>query len=45
MRHRLIQWFGIAWTLLYAALVVWLYAADSYALLFVPPPLDRKSVV
>jgi hypothetical protein len=27
MRHRLIQWFGIAWTLLYAALVVWLYAA------------------
>ena len=27
MRHRLIQWVGIAWTLLYAALVVWLYAA------------------
>ena len=27
MRHRLIQWLGIAWTLLYAALVVWLYAA------------------
>jgi hypothetical protein len=27
MRHRLIQWVGIMWTLLYAALVVWLYAA------------------
>jgi hypothetical protein len=27
MRHRLIQWVGIAWTLLYAALVLWLYAA------------------
>ena len=27
MRQRLIQWVGIAWTLLYAALVVWLYAA------------------
>ena len=27
MRLRLIQWLGIAWTLLYAALVVWLYAA------------------
>ncbi|HWS87183.1 MAG TPA: hypothetical protein VN282_09480 [Pyrinomonadaceae bacterium] len=27
MRHRLIQWVGIAWTLVYAALVVWLYAA------------------
>jgi hypothetical protein len=27
MRHRLIQWGGIAWTILYAALVVWLYAA------------------
>ena len=27
MRHRLIQWLGISWTLLYAALVVWLYAA------------------
>jgi hypothetical protein len=27
MRHGLIQWVGIAWTLLYAALVVWLYAA------------------
>ena len=27
MRHRLIQWVGIVWTLLYAALVVWLYAA------------------
>ncbi len=27
MRHRLIQWVGIAWTLAYAALVVWLYAA------------------
>jgi tetratricopeptide (TPR) repeat protein len=26
MRHRLIQWLGIVWTLLYAALVVWLYA-------------------
>jgi hypothetical protein len=26
MRHRLIQWVGIAWTLLYAAFVVWLYA-------------------
>ncbi|HEX8068887.1 MAG TPA: hypothetical protein VF546_02980 [Pyrinomonadaceae bacterium] len=27
MRLRLIQWLGIAWTLLYAAAVVWLYAA------------------
>ena len=27
MRHRVIQWVGIAWTLIYAALVVWLYAA------------------
>ena len=27
MRHRLIQWVGIAWTLAYAAFVVWLYAA------------------
>jgi len=27
MRHRLIQWVGVTWTLLYAALVVWLYAA------------------
>ena len=27
MRHRLIQWVGIAWTLAYAALVVWVYAA------------------
>ena len=27
MRQRLIQWVGIAWTLLYASLVVWLYAA------------------
>src|ERR1044071_7512520 len=27
MRDRLIQWGGIAWTVLYAALVVWLYAA------------------
>jgi hypothetical protein len=27
MRQRLIQWVGIAWTLVYAALVVWLYAA------------------
>jgi hypothetical protein len=27
MRQRLIQCLGIAWTLLYAALVVWLYAA------------------
>lgn len=27
MQHRLIQWVGIAWTLTYAALVVWLYAA------------------
>jgi hypothetical protein len=27
MRRRLIQWLGIAWTLLYAAFVVWLYAA------------------
>ena len=26
MRHRLIQWGGIAWTILYAAFVVWLYA-------------------
>src|SRR5918995_1047790 len=26
MRRRLIQWLGIAWTLLYAASVVWLYA-------------------
>jgi hypothetical protein len=27
MRQRLIQWVGIAWTIIYAALVVWLYAA------------------
>jgi hypothetical protein len=27
MRLRLIQWLGIAWTLLFAAFVVWLYAA------------------
>jgi tetratricopeptide (TPR) repeat protein len=27
MRHKLIQWVGIAWTLFYAAFVVWLYAA------------------
>ncbi|MEA3011682.1 MAG: hypothetical protein QOD42_227 [Sphingomonadales bacterium] len=27
MRLRLIQWLGIAWTILYAAFVVWLYAA------------------
>ncbi len=27
MRHRLIQSAGVAWTLLYAAFVVWLYAA------------------
>jgi hypothetical protein len=27
MRHKLIQWVGVSWTLLYAALVVWLYAA------------------
>ncbi len=26
MRHRLIQWLGIAWTILYAAGIVWLYA-------------------
>src|ERR687890_1087096 len=26
MRRRLIQWVGIAWTLLYASLVVWVYA-------------------
>ena len=27
MRPKLIQWLGIAWTLVYAASVVWLYAA------------------
>lgn len=27
MRLKLIQWLGIAWTILYAAFVVWLYAA------------------
>ncbi len=27
MQHKLIQWVGIAWTLLFAALVVWVYAA------------------
>jgi hypothetical protein len=27
MRHKLIQLIGIAWTLVYAAFVVWLYAA------------------
>jgi hypothetical protein len=32
MRDRLIQWVGIAWTLLYAALVVWLYAAAPQSL-------------
>src|SRR5919199_1954918 len=26
MRRRLIQWVGIAWTILYASLVVWVYA-------------------
>ena len=26
MRHRLIQWLGIVWTLLYAVCIVWLYA-------------------
>src|ERR687889_1376201 len=26
MRRRLIQWVGIAWTLLYASFVVWVYA-------------------
>ena len=28
MRHRLIQSAGIAWTLLYAAFIVWLYATE-----------------
>ncbi len=28
MRHRLIQSIGIAWTILYAATVVWLYATE-----------------
>jgi len=32
MRDRLIQWVGIAWTLLYAVLVVWLYAAAPQSL-------------
>jgi tetratricopeptide (TPR) repeat protein len=32
MRHRLIQWFGIVWTLVYAALVVWLYATAPQSL-------------
>jgi hypothetical protein len=32
MRHRLIQSCGIAWTLLYAALVVWLYATAPRSL-------------
>ena len=32
MRLRLIQWLGIAWTLLFAALVVWLYAAAPQSL-------------
>jgi len=32
MRHKLIQWVGVAWTLLYAALVVWLYAAAPQSL-------------
>ena len=26
MRRRLIQWVGIAWTILYASVVVWVYA-------------------
>ena len=26
MRRRLIQWLGIAWTILYASFVVWVYA-------------------
>ncbi len=25
MRHRLIQWLGIAWTIIFALLIVWLY--------------------
>ncbi|MFN2413629.1 MAG: hypothetical protein ABR603_00655 [Pyrinomonadaceae bacterium] len=32
MRLRLIQWLGIAWTLLFAAFVVWLYAAAPSSL-------------
>ena len=32
MRHRLIQSCGIAWTLLYAAFVVWLYATAPRSL-------------
>jgi hypothetical protein len=32
MRDRLIQWVGIVWTLAYAALVVWLYAAAPRSL-------------
>ncbi|MGI9108148.1 MAG: hypothetical protein ACR2G4_18120 [Pyrinomonadaceae bacterium] len=28
MRHRLIQSAGIAWTLLYAAFIIWLYATE-----------------
>ena len=32
MRNKLIQWVGMAWTILYAALVVWLYAAAPQSL-------------
>ena len=28
MRHRLIQSVGIAWTILYAAFIIWLYATE-----------------
>ena len=32
MRRRLIQWLAVAWTLLYAAFVVWLYATAPRSL-------------
>ena len=32
MRSRLIQWLGVAWTLLYAAFVVWLYSTAPRSL-------------
>ena len=32
MRHRLIQWLGIAWTLAFAAFIIWLYTTAPRSL-------------
>jgi hypothetical protein len=32
MQHRLIQSVGIAWTLLYAAFIIWVYATEPRTL-------------